>query len=90
MNIRQILTHPGGAHKDEFLACCVLAFQHDVPIVRREPSDDDLADTGVIVVDVGHEHEPERNNFDHHQFPKDSDPVCALSLVLHWNLQPIY
>ncbi len=82
MNIRQILTHPGGAHKDEFLACCVLAFQHDVPIVRREPSDDDLADTGVIVVDVGHEHEPERNNFDHHQFPKDSDPVCALSLVL--------
>ena len=25
---------------------------------------------------------PERGNFDHHQFPKDHPPVCALSLVL--------
>jgi hypothetical protein len=34
------------------------------------------------VVDVGGEHAPERNNFDHHQFPADHPPVCALSLVL--------
>jgi len=82
MNIQQILTHPGGSHKDEFLACCVLLSQNEVSIVRREPTEEDLADTGIVVVDVGHEHDPARNNFDHHQFPKDSEPVCALSLVL--------
>ncbi len=82
MSIRQILTHPGGAHKDDFMACCALIYTHGVPIVRREPTDEDLADLGTIVVDVGHEHEPSRQNFDHHQFPKDSPPICALSLVL--------
>lgn len=77
-----ILTHPGGAHKDEFLACCVLLTVQPAPIVRREPTPAELADTGVCVVDVGHQHEPARNNFDHHQLPKDHPPTCSLSLVL--------
>ena len=77
-----ILTHPGGAHKDELLACCLLAAVHRVPIVRREPTEFDLADPSIAVVDVGGEHAPERHNFDHHQFPADHPPVCALSLVL--------
>ncbi|MEI6106780.1 MAG: MYG1 family protein [Opitutae bacterium] len=80
--IDTILTHPGGAHKDEFLACSVLLALHPVPIVRREPKPEDLASTSVCVVDVGHRHEPERNNFDHHQLPKDHPPTCSLSLVL--------
>ena len=80
--IQQILTHPGSAHKDEFLACCLLVATHKVPIVRREPTTDDLNDTQTIVVDVGGEHEPARMNFDHHQFPADSPPICALSLVM--------
>jgi hypothetical protein len=77
-----LLTHPGSAHKDEFLACCVLLTVHPVPILRREPSPADLADTALCVVDVGHLHEPARNNFDHHQFSKDHPPTCSLSLVL--------
>lgn len=77
-----LLTHPGGAHKDEFLACSVLLSLHPVPVVRREPTPADLADPAVCVVDVGHEHNPERNNFDHHQLPKDHPPTCSLSLVL--------
>ena len=77
-----ILTHPGGSHKDEFLACCLLLANHPVTIVRREPTDADLADPATAVVDVGGEHAPERGNFDHHQFPKDHPPVCSLSLVL--------
>ena len=77
-----ILTHPGGAHKDEFLACCVLLATHAVPILRREPVATDLADPGIAVVDVGHSHEPALNNFDHHQLPRDHPPTCALSLVL--------
>ena len=77
-----ILTHPGGAHKDEFLACALLAAVHRVPIVRREPAPADLADATIAVVDVGGQHAPERSNFDHHQFPADHPPICALSLVL--------
>ncbi len=82
MAIRQILTHPGGAHKDDFLACCVLAAVHGCEMVRREPADADLEDAGVAVLDVGGRHEPERSNFDHHQFSADHAPVCALTLVL--------
>ena len=77
-----LLTHPGSAHKDEFLACCVLLALHPVPIVRREPTASDLSDPQIAVVDVGHEHDPARNNFDHHQLPKDHAPTCSLSLVL--------
>jgi hypothetical protein len=77
-----LLTHPGGAHKDEFLACCVLIARHAVPVERREPTEADLAAPDVCVIDVGHRHEPELNNFDHHQLPRDLPPTCALSLVL--------
>jgi len=82
MSLSLIVTHPGGAHKDELLACSLLGAVHRVPIVRREPTADDLADPSIAVVDVGGEHAPERHNFDHHQFPADHPPVCALSLVL--------
>jgi len=77
-----ILTHPGGAHRDEFLACSVLLAVSPAPILRREATADDLDDDQIVVVDVGHRHEPEQNNFDHHQFPADHPPACSLSLVL--------
>jgi len=77
-----ILTHPGGAHKDEFLACSVLLALYPAPLVRREPTDADLAAPSTAVVDVGHRHEPALNNFDHHQLPRDLPPTCSLSLVL--------
>lgn len=77
-----ILTHPGSAHKDEFLACCVLLATAPCPILRREPTEADLADPAIAVVDVGHRYEPALNNFDHHQLPADDAPTCALSLVL--------
>lgn len=82
MSLSQIVTHPGGAHKDEFLACSLLLALHPVALARREPTAVDLADPAIAVVDVGGEHAPERHNFDHHQFPADHPPVCALSLVL--------
>ncbi len=82
MPISFIVTHPGGAHKDDFLACCLLAHLHGVPIQRREPTDDDLSSPSICVVDVGGSHDAQLNNFDHHQFPRDAPPKCALSLVL--------
>ena len=82
MTVRLIVTHPGSAHKDDFLACCLLAHLHGVPIERRDPTEDDLGSSDVCVVDVGGQHEASLSNFDHHQFPKDHPPMCALSLVL--------
>ncbi len=77
-----ILTHPGGAHKDELLACAVLLAVSPAPIVRREPTAADLDDPAVAVIDVGQRHEPALNNFDHHQLPADHPPTCSLTLVL--------
>jgi len=82
MSIQTILTHPGGAHKDDFLACSIMLALHDAPIFRREPTEEELNDSAVCVIDVGDRHEPENNNFDHHQFPRDYPPTCALSLIL--------
>lgn len=80
--IRQIVVHPGGAHKDDFLACALLIAESSVPIFRREPERSDLEDVETAVVDVGHEWDESKRNFDHHQFPRDAEPLCALSLVL--------
>lgn len=80
--ISSIVTHPGGAHKDDFLACAVLLTQAPVAIERRDPTETDLADATIAVLDIGHQHNPELHNFDHHQLPRDHVPTCALSLVL--------
>ncbi|MEN8693624.1 MAG: MYG1 family protein [Akkermansiaceae bacterium] len=85
--IREIVTHPGGAHKDDFMACALLLAKNPVPLFRRDPTEDDLASPEVCVVDVGGEWDVTKMNFDHHQFPRDSEPLCALSLVLkHYEL----
>ena len=80
--IKTIITHPGGAHKDDFLACSVLLSNHPVSIFRRDPTEQELEDPEVAVVDIGHQHDPDLNNFNHHQLPRDHEPTCALSLVL--------
>lgn len=77
-----IITHPGGSHKDDLLAVCVLAALHDCPIERREPTPQELADPEVAVIDIGGVHDPSKWNFDHHHFPRERAPTCALSLVL--------
>jgi len=84
---RLILTHPGGAHKDDLLGVCVLVAKHRAPVVRREPTEAELDDPEVAIVDVGGRHEPSEMNFDHHHFPREHPPTCALSLVLaHYGL----
>ena len=81
-SVKTILTHPGGAHKDDFLACCLLLAESPAPIVRRNPTENELNDSQVCVIDVGGRHEPELMNFDHHQLPRDHAPTCSISLVL--------
>ena len=41
----------------------------DVVIERREPTEDELANPNVLVLDVGGRYEPEEGDFDHHQLP---------------------
>jgi len=87
---RLIVTHGGMAHRDEFLAICVVFAWFDtvIPVERRDPTQEELADPDVWVIDVGHKYEPGLSNFDHHQMsPDPTAPVCALSLILaHFNL----
>jgi hypothetical protein len=80
--IHTIVTHPGGAHKDDLLAVCVLIARFGVPVVRRDPTAGELADPAVALVDIGGSHDPDKMNFDHHHFPREHAPTCALSLVL--------
>ena len=80
--ISLIITHPGSAHKDDFLACALLLAFFNVRIERRDPTPAELEDPSIAVIDVGGRHEPEKNNFDHHQFPRDHAPTCSLSLIL--------
>lgn len=80
--LQRIVTHPGGAHRDDLLACCVLAALHGCAIERRDPTAAELADPTVATVDVGGSHDPALQNFDHHHFPREHPPTCALSLVL--------
>lgn len=80
--MRLIVTHPGGSHKDDVLAVCVLVSLHHCPVVRREPTAEELADPEVAIVDIGGVYDPARGNFDHHHFPREHPPTCALSLVL--------
>lgn len=82
MPIQTIVTHPGSSHKDDFLACCILAHLHGANIERRDPIETDLSNPEICVVDIGGSHDPSLQNFDHHQFPRDHEPLCALSLVL--------
>lgn len=81
-DVHTIITHPGGSHKDDLLAVCVLAALHDCPVERREPTPAELADPDVAIVDIGGSHDPALANFDHHHFPREHPPTCALSLVL--------
>lgn len=82
LELSKIVTHPGSAHKDELLACALLIATNEVPIERRDPKTADLEDPSVAVIDVGDRHSPEKNNYDHHQFPREHTPTCSLSLVL--------
>lgn len=82
--VRTIITHPGGAHKDDLLACSLMIARYGVSVIRKEPTKEELDDSEICVIDVGGRHEPEKLNFDHHQFPRDHEPACALTLVLQY------
>lgn len=79
----KVVVHPGGAHRDEFLAAAVILGKFPgTPVFRENPTPEELTTPAVWVVDQGGESAPERGNFDHHQLTADSPATCALTLVL--------
>lgn len=79
-----LLTHPGGAHRDEFLALALLLAQHpSVPVERRGATADEMENPSVWVVDEGLRHDATKGLFDHHQLPA-SEGRCALTLILEF------
>jgi len=76
----KIVTHPGSAHKDDFMSVCILlAKLGKAQVYRREATSEDLADLNTYVVDVGMQLDPTQCNFDHHQ---DRSLPCAFHLVM--------
>lgn len=84
--VRKIVTHPGRAHRDEFLACCLFIASHRgakvEQIVRADPSERDMADREILVLDQGGTYSPSLHNLDHHQFDRKSKPVCSITQVI--------
>ena len=57
-------------------------YNNEPVVERRNPTEEELNDADVVVLDVGEKHQPELSNFDHHQFNRNDDPACALTLLL--------
>ena len=77
----KIITHAGQAHVDDLMATAILLTKFpDVEVHRvSSVSERDLNDPMTIVVDIGNEYNPSRNNFDHHH---DRNLPCSLVLIL--------
>lgn len=82
-NITAIITHSGTSHFDERMAVALaLAVRNEVvPVFRRDPTADEIADPQTLVIDVGDQYDIYHNNYDHHQRPGDAAPECAFSLI---------
>ena len=66
-NVTKIVTHSGHAHRDDFLSVCfVLAMcsehQNMPSVYRRDPTESELNDPNVVVIDIGERHEPHLSN----------------------------
>jgi len=82
----KIITHKGGAHRDDFLSCCIALTQNpEAMIFRQDPTPEELMDPSVLVLDVGCITIPENNSFDHHQ---EGDMDCTFVQYLqHLDLE---
>lgn len=84
--VTQILTHPGAAHRDEFLACCLFiaspAGNRVTSILRKDVKAEHLTTPNVLVLDQGGSYDLELHNLDHHQFDRKAAASCSITQVL--------
>lgn len=69
MDYTKIITHTGTHHADEVLAIAtVFKFYGILPIERKyDISKEELANSEILILDIGRDLNPEFGNFDHHQ-----------------------
>ena len=83
-SFNKIIVHDGRAHADEVFAVALAwvagYVDKDTPYERRQPTEDELRNKSVLILDVGGRHEPDMGNFDHHQLPRGT-VECAMSLL---------
>lgn len=85
---RYVVTHGGRAHRDELYSLGLAAVMRMISteigratdVFRREPTEEELRDESVLVLDVGSRLEPDLGNFDHHHMERGVEE-CALSLM---------
>lgn len=87
MKKTKIVTHNGKAHRDEYLACCVIMFHayrngQLSYIERRMVGENDLQCPNTWVVDTGGRWDEDGLNFDHHQDDPAVAGLCAFDLVM--------
>ena len=77
--INYIVTHGNKAHRDDIIAIAIAAYLTNVDLIyRRKPTESELNDNRVMVIDTGGLFQPKMNNFDHHQ---DANLSSAAHLV---------
>lgn len=84
-DIEKVVVHPGSAHRDDFISIALILGSVPgscIQIERRDPTEEDLKNPSVLVVDQGREHNPDLNNYDHHHFSQDKEPACSITLIL--------
>lgn len=67
---KKIITHSGSFHADDVFACAVLAYYHEQQRLRYKfirTRDENIINSGDIVVDVGAIYNPDKERYDHHQ-----------------------
>jgi len=82
--MKKVIVHSGEAHRDEFLSLGLAVhaglITETTPIERRDPTDAELDDPDVLVLDVGGRLDVWRSNYDHHQLARGTEE-CTLSLL---------
>lgn len=80
---KKIVTHAGTFHADELCAIAhILRIYPNLEIERTfTPSQEDMNDPDVIVLDIGRVYDAEKANFDHHQ--DGSLPASNLLVAKH-------
>ena len=79
----KIVVHDGKAHTDDFLASCVCLYKLPHSSLERVayPTEDNLKNENVWVLDFGRQFDTELHNFDHHQIEEE---ICAFTMVLDY------
>ena len=92
----KIIVHGGRVvHFDEYTACAIArAVGCTAPIERRDPTEEELNDDTVLVMDVGGKLSHDRLDFDHHQLRRENTDsaymVLSKALEINTTLSNVY